>query len=188
MCSAWKSGYEIWDCWRSPTFHFISSLGSCCFPSGERCQSNIAAADRFVLIIIKSRVDYMLQEEEIEGIEGGNWEHHVSLVGMKTAGGWSWPQGCQNSMSVCTTLSSTRLGLLIGIVEMSCAGPGIGLDDVCWSLPTQQVLSFCNPGDVWQQLCHRLVSDPSTSCCSCPFSSTSSNFPHPNFSVPRRDS
>lgn len=43
---------------------------------GEGCQSNIAAADRFKLIIIKSRVDYLLQEEEIEAVEGGSWEHH----------------------------------------------------------------------------------------------------------------
>lgn len=27
-----------------------------------------------------------------------------------------------------------------GIVGMSCAGPGIGLDDPCGSLPTQQIL------------------------------------------------
>lgn len=74
---------------------------------GEGCQSSISAVDRFILTMTKSRVDDLLQEEEIEAIEAvtGNC---VSLVSMKTTGGWSWPRGCQSSRNIWTMLSGTK--------------------------------------------------------------------------------
>lgn len=51
VCSAWKSGYKIWDCRRSPIFHFISSLGSCYLPSWERMSEQHHCCSRFILII-----------------------------------------------------------------------------------------------------------------------------------------
>lgn len=39
-------------------------------------QSMFTAADRYTLIIVKSRI-WSLWEEEIEAVEGGDWELHL---------------------------------------------------------------------------------------------------------------